>query len=77
MQHYLHMSAAEQKRAVSLHHHGVGAAKCFGFPWMCENHVLLYLATSWGGYEDQLMLKLFEDTGCFVSANYCIQVYYS
>lgn len=36
-----------------------------------------YLTTSWGGYEDQLMLKLFGGTRCFMSANYYIQVCYS
>lgn len=44
---------------------------------VCNPLTILYLTTSWSGYENWLMLKSFEDTGCFINANYYIQVCYS
>lgn len=54
-----------------------GAGACFGCPCLRAQLTVPYLTTSRGGYEDQLMLKLFGGTRCFMSANYYIQVCYS
>lgn len=53
------------------------AGACFGCPCLRAQLTVPYLTTSRSGYEDQLMLKLFGGTRCFMSANYYIQVCYS